>query len=79
MKKNSMFLLGSNGSEQWIGLDDGWGSRVFVWSDGQKLVSGDARWADNEPNNNNYQEHCVLLEGDNIEGLELRRREGFHM
>lgn len=79
MKKNSMFLLGSNGSEQWIGLDDGWGARVFVWSDGQKLVSGDVRWADNEPNNNNYQEHCVLLEGDNIEGLELRRREGFHM
>lgn len=63
MKKNGMFLLGSNGSEQWIGLDDGWGARVFVLSDGQKLVLGDARWADNEPNNNNYQEHCVLLEG----------------
>ena len=33
-----------------------------VWSDGQQLVSGDARWADNEPNNNNFREHCVLLE-----------------
>ena len=54
MKKNSMFLLGSNCSEQWIGLDDGWGAHVFALSDGQKLVSGDARWADNEPNNNNY-------------------------
>lgn len=58
-----MFLLGLNGNEQWIGLDDGWGARVFLWSDGQQLVSGDERWADNEPNNNNYQEHCVLLEG----------------
>ena len=58
-----MFLLGLNGNEQWIGLDDGWGARVFLWSDSQQLISDDARWADNEPNNNNYQEHCVLLEG----------------
>ena len=57
-----MFLLGLNGNEQWIGLDNGWGDHVFLRSDGQQLVSGDARWADNEPNNN-YQEHCLLLEG----------------
>ena len=58
-----MFLLGLNGNEQWIGLDDGWGDGVFLWSNGRQLVSGDARWTDNEPNNNYYQEHCVLLEG----------------
>ena len=26
-----MFLLGVNGNEQWIGLDDGWGARVVGW------------------------------------------------
>ena len=52
-----MFLQGLNANEQWIGLDDGWGARVFLRSDCQQLVKDDARWADNEPNNNNYQEH----------------------
>ena len=63
-EEEQTFLLGLNGIEQWIGLDDGWGNRKLYWLDGEQLAAADREWTEGEPNNENYQEHCVLLEGD---------------
>ena len=42
-EEEQTFLLGLNGRYQWIGLDDGWGSREFSLTDGQQLVSGETK------------------------------------
>ena len=76
-EEEQTFLLGLNGRYQWIGLDDGWGSREFSWTDGRQLASDETNWADGEPNNDNYQEHCVLLEGTKWKDWNCKEEKSF--